>query len=79
MVTLRAILVLSLFGYHSTVIATPIVQVTELRAARAQSDELYELYPRQEQQALSQPVTFKTVTTSQTYVGNAHPSARDNC
>jgi len=69
MVTLRAILVLSLFSYHSTVIATPIVQVNELRAARAQSDELYELYPRQEQQALSQPVTFKTVTTTQTQAG----------
>lgn len=75
MVTIRAIFVLCLFTYST--VATPIVQVTQLRAARAESEELYQLYPRQDQQALSQPVTFKTVTTTQTYVDDHHLFVRN--
>ncbi|KIM30533.1 hypothetical protein M408DRAFT_328098 [Serendipita vermifera MAFF 305830] len=70
MVTIRAIVALCLFTTYSTVLATPIEQVSHLRAARANAeDTLYQLYPRQEQQALSQPVTFQTVTTTQTQAG----------
>lgn len=63
MYSFRAILILSLFV--SVTIATPIERRSHLRTARA----LQELYPRVDLQALSQPITFKTVTTSQTSAG----------
>jgi hypothetical protein len=56
----------------STVVATPIRQPTHLQIARAKAR--YEA--RQEQRDLTGPVSFQTVTTTETYVGY-HPLRSD--
>ena len=60
--------------FASAALASPIEQIYHLRLAREESI----LYPRQDQSALSEPVTFQTVTTSQSCVGNDLCSSRDN-